>query len=479
MEEEKYRIEDLKLINYTINEILNLSFEDLSYVLSEKDKENIDNYFSKFYSKSMENIIGNEEMQDLVRTLNKISFYGIPGKIEDKKYLSQFINDEDLRDKIEQNIDIEQVESGNIPNVQELENILILLANINDDKLTPAFQAGMKGLQKKGIDIYHSKAMDEYLRKLTLFFIYLQKDLGEFDRNNIPFMYDYIDNITKSKDFNIFKEQRVSDILQLVYANRLPKDIIEKVKEILDKNLEISKINIPEVQKNIEDFLTQNKGQVITDEKVFDEFLHNVQKFKLGKSLKVDNKVIEFIMSQVMDVNSVIFKNQEKYQCVVERTLEDLGKNDLPSKVSKDKGYVYFIWDSFNQQKTVGSHLDSQKAILVKRKIVEHLLKNKDLNVLDTIFHENTHAVQEYDIENGKYENYLRYLMTKEIIMQKFNPNYYQANYAYIFIEIEARENSAKKLGNFLGKIMPSTNKQAIYRSVLRKDISKFLKDLA
>lgn len=477
MEEKQYTIEELKKVNKIVKAILYLSFEDLSYGLREKEKKYIEKYFSTFFDKSMENITGNKEMQDVVIAINKILLYGIPGKLEDQKYILNFIDREELRNKIEQNIDVEQIKQGNIPNTQEVEDILNLLADFDEVKCTPAFQAGMQGLKQKGIDIYHTDAMNEYLRNL-IFLILRTDNISKIDKNSISFMYDYFNNVTKSKDFNIFKEQRVSDILQLVYANRLPKDISEKIKESLDKNLEISNINLSEVQKNIGDFLEQNNGQIITDEKVFDEFLQNVQKMKLGNSLKINNKTIEFILAQVMDVNSVVFKNPEKYQCVIERTIEDLGRNDLPSKVNKDKGYVYFTWDSISTQNTFGAHLEDFKTIILKRLGIEYFIKNKDIKALDSIFHENTHAVQKCDMNNREYENYLRYLMTKEEILQSCNPDYYQANYMYIFTEIEARENAAKKLGNFLGKITTATNKQAIYQSVLRKDISEFLQNL-
>lgn len=125
---------------------------------------------------------------------------------------------------------------------------------------------------------------------------------------------------------------------------------------------------------------------------------------------------------------------------MLQRTLEDFSDNDL-------NGVCTFFRVEYSQKISSGQTFSIGRVIILDTKAAEKLLEDKDLYVIETIYHENTHINQYIDINemSNLQNNSLRILQLEEEIIKKYNPEYYIANYSLMFQEIEAREKGASK----------------------------------
>ena len=76
----------------------------------------------------------------------------------------------------------------------------------------------------------------------------------------------------------------------------------------------------------------------------------------------------------------------------------------------------------------------------------------KYLEILDTIFHECTHCIQEVDLHDGKTITYAMLMETKERVIRMIDvdDNYYHCNYELFSEEVEARYSAAVLTFNYL-----------------------------
>lgn len=193
-------------------------------------------------------------------------------------------------------------------------------------------------------------------------------------------------------------------------------------------------------------------------------FYGHIQLLKLAK-YRIDNrKVLDFIIVQILDDESCISKNPEKYKGFVERFVEDYACADLPFKLQNS--YCFITRDVLTNKHTLGLHCSSIKTIYYKRASINSLLLQKNVEVFDTIFHENTHAVQNYDFESSNIDTFNKYLMIKERILRREKEDYYFENYSDVFVEIDARQRAREKLSKLINKLPEKTRQQVLKRLV-------------
>ena len=291
-------------------------------------------------------------------------------------------------------------------------------------------------------------------------------------KSNFELLKKYFDGITKRDDFNIFDEQYISDIIQLMYSHRFSDSRIKELQDILERNCHISQIDVEAELNALSSFIDDNQSQVITDESKMDEFIKHLGRVKLAKSRILQQSLIDFVIKQTLFADSAISKNPEKYQGLVERCIEDLGRNDLQGKISQDK-YIYLIRDSFAGKSTSGKCI-SNRVIFIKKDIVTEFVREKTILVLGTIFHENSHARQNNDIYSSNYNGYYKYLMAKEEILRDVYPDFYRMNYENMFIEAEARMLSYFKIMQLLNRMASKDNGKTYFREIEKWNISTY-----
>ena len=106
------------------------------------------------------------------------------------------------------------------------------------------------------------------------------------------------------------------------------------------------------------------------------------------------------------------------------------------------------------------------------------MIKEKNLDILNSIFHENAHAEQYYDFLNSQINSYNRYIMKKEDVLRKYFSDFYKDNYSLIYIEIEANEKAAQKLANYIDSLDISDISNLNFLDSFGKEISDACKDV-
>lgn len=497
----KYTTYQIRCVNRCFVKFLESIFENNEKML-EEDKILVENYFLYFYSETIENLVVFPEGKNVIKYLNKILLYGLPGREDDYEYITDMYKD-DLARKVKLNFR-KKIETTD----KELDDILATLTGTTLN-YTEFLKNKFSEMSERGYDIYHSKAMKEYIENFVLTYSQkispeennLQKNEGLFgivkqfrtilnnsqtkksdteiqEQKQFEFVLKYVNGITKnSREFNIFCEQGVSDILQMVYCNKFTSKQSKEILGVVSRNLKLSRIDKKEIRKKLGEYISKNEYKIVRSEIEFDRVLSDIQKLKLTNSLKLDRKYINFILRQTLDLNSAVSRNPTKYQCVIERTIEDFSRNDLSSKIKKDgNGYCYFIRDNIGKKYSLGTQVNEGNIILYKRQGIRDLLYKRDLDIFATVFHENEHADQFFDMLNGNYNNYTRYMANKEIIIMKEDSEFYVANYELMFLEIEAREKELYELGRYIYELKVDRNTDYRYGS-LRSNIIRKISD--
>lgn len=302
-------------------------------------------------------------------------------------------------------------------------------------------------------DIYDSRA----IRKLAK--LYVENSCYQnYNLETNKLIYKYVSTVTSKPNFNLFKEQGISDLLQL-YSTRLMA-IGEDVK-ILCQYATISNprfsMDFENTKKYINNFIDEVGDNVLNESKEveFDKFLDALTKMRIfsEESLMPQNAT-DFLLKQSIMTESIINTKGKKYSGVTERAIENLGKLENKALTNnKPLEYIYIIRDYLDREDTLGNHDSSEKIIRAKREKVNEL-KYGNLDVLRTIFHENTHFARVSRLGNIP-KSFKEYMMIKETILEDHNPEYYKENYFLEYQEIEAREKANKRVAKYIDKLIP------------------------
>lgn len=461
---------------YYINSYMGTLLEDVynrnSYRLSDIEKKYISIYMKRYFNYSIRNIEDHPEMISVVKYLSKIrSNTTLQGKTDEKNFFTGVIPD-DFTSKIAARLQFDS-DNTHMSN-EEIEVILTLVAadNIYD---TETFMQGIDNLRDRHVDVERSVAMKKYVECFADQYASQNlKYITEDDEPVFEIIYDYVDEISRNKDaFNIFEEQGISDILQLANKHKIPQEQADTIYGILEYNLKISRYNVVRDKQFANKFMSKYEEKPCTSEEEFDRYLEQLQRIKLVERRGLSLSACQTIIKQTLLDGSAIRKNPDKYKHVVERAIEDLSAR-LEKKCLDT---TYFTRSELGTEDTQGEEIDGRIRLL--RKGVMDLVKRKDVSCLETLFHENTHQEQDYDMRQGKFGEYVRYIAEKEDIIRAYNEKYYVDNYKYMYCEIEAREKGVSKLVAFLQSLGINLEDKFVFHSLVTKDIVGVLNERA
>jgi len=456
-------IKKLKELNGFIKFVLNTAFETNYYFFTEKDKMAIKSYRENIFEKSIDNMAEVSEFQELLNIISKIRKFGLRGRIEDTEFIEKLFPKEYILEKIEKHVENVYLSKNklNIEEVKKLDNILITLIN---EKLyiTNVLERAIILIEESGVDISDTSFSENFMQKFNEMYTIVRVD--DFSNINFEFAYKYLNLSTAKKEFNIFNNQAVADLLQIV--ERLPEKNREKIHTIINKNFDFDNVNLVEVRERVETFTNREFNNICMNEKEFDVFLKDIQILKLSQNFRMDSKVIYFMLKQFLSNEGVVANNKRKYFGLLLRTLEDISYNDL-------NGVCTFFRKDYSQKMSAAQTFKIGGVIILDEKAAENLLESKNLYVIHSIYHENTHITQYMEIEriSNLSENSLRTLQFEEEIIKKYNPQYYIANYLLMFQEIEAREKGNLKLLELINQLNISELENI--KKDLQKEIAK------
>lgn len=328
----------------------------------------------------------------------------------------------------------------------------------NSEEVQTAFKNG-------GVHPFDSKAMEKMVE------IYLNKpELYEIQENtNIEeLVKKYITYKASKKDFNILKEQGVSDLLQLMWMQSEPK--FERFKSALFQGIVKSEAYMPvtDAREKTSEFIKQFKNIAITSENET-EFLEFLKALSMQKMMNLGamltQEQVDFVLGQALRKDSIIHKEREKYRYVVERALEDLGRLDNYNNNCRDMSRC-LIRDNLDEYSILGDYNKKDRIRLIREDIEKFY--DGDFSMVKTIFHENYHYDQigNNRLKHGIPKTFIRYNILREEVLEKLIPNYYKKNYEFIYSEIEAEEISSLKAAEYMSRIVPEENIQTTAESI-------------
>ena len=468
---------ELDAINRIANNIINKSFS--AHKFGPQEKKFINFYFEKYFQKSVQDVENVFSIETTLRSLIKMQRYNV---FNSKKILGNHTDEiKSISGLLKEKIIPENCKDISSNNYEKILKLIAYQDVGNIDIL----RIGLDELQRRGHkDIYNSEPVKEYIETFVKFYSPEGKDKVTIPNKEqvFSFIYEYVNELTSRENFNLFDSQGISDILQLIAAQRIPKENAKQITKIISENLKIDKIDKDTAFKMATKFCEDRtqiqedgskKVETIVDEKEFDEFLKSVQQLKLSNKLMISNKIAHFIIHQTFDENSVVRKNPQKYQGVIERTLEDISFNDIDTKMSQTnkRKRCFFVRDVVTSPSSDNNNASNNKYgfMRLSRELVKDFIENQNLKVFETIFHENTHTEQNH--KSTKRNSHIRYLIEKEDIIRAENPEFYKANYRYMYCEIEAREEGARKLAKFVKEMGLDLTKGYTLEKMLKEDI--------
>ena len=435
------RIKKVDELSGMIRVILDTCFEKNDYFLSDMDKKCLKSFREKIFDIGINNIEELEQFEKVLKIIIKISIFSIKGRMQDTKFIEELFPISYIINKLEEHIEKLYLskEKLDAQQIKKLNDIMVLLINANPN-ITPTIENTIQFLENIKVDISKTKFMEVFIQRFTEGRFMIQDENSD-KRFNLA--YEYIDLSTQQKEFYLFNNQGVSDLLQI--TKRVPKEKSKKILDIINQNLGLININIDEVNARVRQFITSNYNNVITNKEDFEKFLKDIQTIKLCQNLDLDLEILKMILMQFIMDNSVVSQNKREYFELLQRVIEEFSANDL--KKYEIPGCCFFRCD-YAQRNSAGQMIPSLFINILNTKSVELLIENRNLEVLEHIYHENTHQIQYLDLNllQNLSRNDLRVLQLKEEIIKNFNPEYYIANYHMMFQEIEARERGARKL---------------------------------
>ena len=471
----------LQNVNILMGKLLENIFENSHKVLSISEREAIAGYFNYFYTDTLNKSWNLPETDQIFDYLIKIQKHSLAASKVDGGFIKSKFS-ADFSKTLQSRVNFKDLSDYE---TDEIERYAILLSKQGTENAIPV-KACFDELKSRGEDIYSSKVMSEFL---VSFVDNYQNEKSDYKLKKSDETYEivlaYINNVTSRADFKLHNEQGLSDILQLISAKRIPEKYSSKINEILENNLKISQIDPKKIKEEADAIINKytkygddKKREImpITDEQDLDTFLGLIDQLKLSSpTLKVPTVLNKFVIAQTLYEDSAIRKNPDKYQNAVERAVEDFSFNDVEAKLSQfdQRKVCYFTRDSITRRTVEGECGNGR--IKITRKTIQKLARTGNISALETALHENTHAEQRYDLENGKYFNYNRYIMDKEDVIRDEVDGFYHANYAKMFVEIEAREQAATRLAGYLKTIGVDLSKVNVLNGVIHDDIIQTL----
>ena len=326
-------------------------------------------------------------------------------------------------------------------------------------------------LDENETEIYSCKEYKKFQDSISRTIINNAVNDGILRERLLSINREYLEQILDKK-ICLFSEEGRTIKNYLEFVDLYPQfDKNELSKKIKD-SYGLEKIDFVKEKSYINDYISKNK--IVTNEEEFDEFLNHLQLIKLKDnnfSLPID--YVDFVIKQALESDSVISKNPDKYLNLVECCIADLGKNTL--KI--DTPYNYIVADYVRSNiteagKANGTCNHLEKKITISREYIIKMIKEKNIEILNTVFHENEHAEQFDDFLNTEINSYNRYIMQKEEILGEVFGDFYKENYDLTYIEIEANEKAARKLANYLDMLNISDNSSLMFFESIGEEIA-------
>lgn len=276
---------------------------------------------------------------------------------------------------------------------------------------------------------------------------------------------EYIKNKINQPDFNIVQEPVFCELIQVYKDGRLAIDDMDF--SFLDEKIEKEFGSEEVIFNKINNYLEKhkNKSVVKEEEEEFSEFLNYLSAMKISDENNIlSQETIDFLLAQAIRKDSIVNQEREKYLPVIETAIADFAYHDYLNRTGEDEiEYVYSIRDYISADSVRGRHYPYGQ-VKIKRDLIINLFEG-DLEVFNTIYHENEHMLQTRK-KSKTPDNFIDYQICREDVIKYLWPEFYSKNYDLMYEEIDAREKAAQLTADYLEKIVSANTIDDILENV-------------
>ena len=422
-------------------------YESASNVfISGKHKRNTMRLYKMLYKRNIKRIIESishsEHRYDLVDYLIKTAgdltdYVGIRSDL--REVILFAFNTIDFNKSLAQNIDLKRMKVDE-DYAKSVEDIFVLFGEYNhiirfyEDKDIREDRAfGMekiyeylKAREKFNPEFYKNSVLFDYML-LHVSERYAQGN--DIEPELFEFLKRGIDVRTKEKKFDVFQDQGISDLLQIINSDKINLEQVKELSKIVSTNLKIEDIDREKEYKEAKKLISKDNLSDNEMQKLFEK----TQKIYLSSNGKIPNDIIDYLISEMLNKDSVLNTNSKKYKEYICRILESFGRNDISNRIGDNKTKYYFFREFIDLMDSLGT----QEGDMV---YLNQDIATETIDAINTIFHENTHVEQNFHFKNIKNCSYHEYMALKENILCNGLPDFQLMNYNLLFLEINARE---------------------------------------
>lgn len=319
--------------------------------------------------------------------------------------------------------------------------------------------------QKESLE--NKKKLQDFVDQVSSTYGRFHELIGDENENLHKLIKEEIDN----PNFNLLKSREISDIVQFFQARRFDEMDYTGIGMSLflkyDKMWDLD--DMKETEKRLSEI--RSKGY-FKDQKELNEFEKGMENLCIFRFVKDYQNVVAYgteendkkLKNPLYDIgieniefyigNAIVDKNLQYDNQITCRMMEEFAKKDMQYRGDNlSPNYICLSRDNLGEGTLGISNYNNR--------IRFKYLEDNRLGSIETIFHENTHQVQNYYIYNNpsKADEYKYLVMNKERRVRSAVEDFYDINYWTQFVEIDARENATRRTANFLDTISKYGNK--------------------
>lgn len=191
--------------------------------------------------------------------------------------------------------------------------------------------------------------------------------------------FEYIKYVSRKPGFDLFSNRECSDFIQIAKStdNEFAKEMEEEIKAAMNENPEYN-VSLEEAKERAYNFMNNVGDRPISKdlEDEFNTFLKMISIIKISDERGViPQEFNKFLIRQSLTENSILNSNEERYESVLERAVENYHLNKSREELNREnKKSIYFIRNRSNYKPYI--YIGPEVEVIESRTLIHELLHN-------------------------------------------------------------------------------------------------------
>lgn len=225
--------------------------------------------------------------------------------------------------------------------------------------------------------------------------------------------------------------------------------------------------------KQMQNFIRSKYSDYLNKIKLEQKFLHSkINKNNINLDVLTRYCMNANITGEILDINlsNTLIKKHLQGEIKLNRHIFIGALRSICNEYLKTNGlanYSFLVKKSNNMNRDVGGYCSwYNRTIVLNDDYIEAFLFDNNIGVFSTLFHELTHTTH-----LNRMNDYNDYEMRKEMMITNYYPKYYEENYDFEYIEIDARSKGLIEAIRYLKQL--DSNIGLKYEQTVIKEIER------